>query len=323
MIEARHLVKRFGLRMAVDGVSLEVRPGEILGFLGPNGAGKTTTLRMITGFLSPDAGGVSIFGRDVATQPVAARSQLGYLPENAPAYGDMTVEEFLGFAAAVRGYRGADRRRRVDTAIEQCLIEPVRRQTIDTLSKGYRQRTGFAQAILHDPPVLIFDEPTAGLDPNQKKIVREKIADMGKTKAIVLSTHLLEEVEALCTRGMILSAGKVVADGTPAELRALDPAHNGVTAVIAASAEAVETVFRRLSCVREVVVLGGEDGWVRVHLFPRDGLSLMESVLREVRNQDWNWREMNRVEGRLDVVFRTLTRTPDSGDPPCKESFIP
>ncbi len=219
MIRVENLEKQFGRRAAVRGISFEVRPGEVLGFLGPNGAGKSTTMRMITGFLPPTAGRVTVDDLDVVERPVEARRRIGYLPENAPAYGDMTVEDFLDFVAQVRGFDGAERRARVSATIERCLLGAVRRQPIETLSKGYRQRTCFAQAILHDPPILIMDEPTEGLDPNQKHVVRDMIRQMGREKVIILSTHILEEVEAICTRALIISAGKIVADGTPSDLK--------------------------------------------------------------------------------------------------------
>ena len=219
MISVRNLSKRFGAREAVRGVSFEVRPGEVLGFLGPNGAGKTTTMRMITGYLTPSGGEARVNGYNVAEQPVEARRGLGYLPENAPSYHDMTVEEFLGFAAEMRGFCGPEKRRRVQSALARCILGPVRGQAIETLSKGYRQRTCFAQAILHDPSVLILDEPTEGLDPNQKHVVRSMIKEMARDKVIVLSTHILEEVEAICTRIVIISGGQLVTDSTPADLR--------------------------------------------------------------------------------------------------------
>jgi len=219
MIKVERLEKRFDGRAAVRGVSFEVGRGEVVGFLGPNGAGKSTTMRMIVGFLAPTAGRVWVDDLDVWENPVAAQERIGYLPENAPAYGDMTVEEFLKFIAEVRGFDGAERRSRVEAALDRCLLNNVRRQPIETLSKGYRQRTCFAQAILHDPPVLIMDEPTEGLDPNQKHVVREMIRRMGREKTIILSTHILEEVEAICSRAIIISGGTIVADGAPAQLR--------------------------------------------------------------------------------------------------------
>ena len=224
MIEVKGLVKTYGAKRAVDGVSFSVQRGEILGFLGPNGAGKSTTMKMITGFIRPDAGTATVDGIDVTVDPVAVKSKLGYLPESAPAYPEMTVEEFLGFIAEVRGFRTAEAKRaQVDRAITLTHLAPVRKQTIETLSKGFKQRVGFAQALLHDPSVLVLDEPTDGLDPNQKIEVRSLIKSMAATKTIILSTHILEEVEAICTRVIIISRGKVVVDETPAALRARQP----------------------------------------------------------------------------------------------------
>ena len=224
MIEVKELVKTYGSNRAVDGITFTVRRGDILGFLGPNGAGKSTTMKMITGFLRPDAGTVTVDGLDVATDPVAVKRKLGYLPENAPAYPEMTVGEFLGFIAEVRGFRTvAARRAQVNRAVALTHLSSVRHQTIETLSKGFKQRVGFAQALLHDPPVLVLDEPTDGLDPNQKNEVRALIRAMAGAKAVILSTHILEEVDALCTRVIIISRGRIVADETPAELRARTP----------------------------------------------------------------------------------------------------
>jgi ABC-2 type transport system ATP-binding protein len=224
MIEVRGLVKTYGAKRAVDGVSFKVGRGDILGFLGPNGAGKSTTMKMITGFLRPDAGAALVDGIDVEDDPVAVKRRLGYLPENSPAYPEMTVEEFLGFIAEVRGFRApAARRSQVDRAVGLTHLESVRRQTIETLSKGFKQRVGFAQALLHDPPTLVLDEPTDGLDPNQKNEVRALIRNMAVEKAVILSTHILEEVEAICNRVIIISRGRLVADETPAQLQARKP----------------------------------------------------------------------------------------------------
>jgi ABC-2 type transport system ATP-binding protein len=224
MIEVKGLVKTYGSKRAVDGVTFSVKRGDILGFLGPNGAGKSTTMKMITGFLRPDAGTAKVDGIDVTADPVTVKRKLGYLPESAPAYGEMTVEEFLGFIADVRGFRDADSKRaQVDRAINLTHLAPVRTQTIETLSKGFKQRVGFAQALLHDPAVLVLDEPTDGLDPNQKNEVRSLIKSMAVEKAVILSTHILEEVDAICNRVIVISQGKVVADETPAQLRARKP----------------------------------------------------------------------------------------------------
>ncbi|HEX2855482.1 MAG TPA: ATP-binding cassette domain-containing protein [Opitutaceae bacterium] len=224
MIEVKGLVKTYGAKRAVDGVSFNVNRGDILGFLGPNGAGKSTTMKMLTGFLRPDSGTATVDGIDVTADPVAVKRKLGYLPESAPAYPEMTVEEFLLFIAEVRGFRDAvEKRARVEHVLGLTHLISVRKQTIETLSKGYKQRVGFAQALLHNPPVLVLDEPTDGLDPNQKNEVRALIKNMAAEKAVILSTHILEEVEAICTRVIIISQGRVVADETPGQLRARQP----------------------------------------------------------------------------------------------------
>ena len=223
MLEVKNLKKRFGDFEAVKGISFSVKKGEVLGFLGPNGAGKSTTMRMITGFLPPTSGTAVIDGHDIALEPVAAKAAIGYLPESAPSYRAMVVEDYLTFIAEIRGFTGTAARDAVARVIEKARLAPVARKTIETLSKGYRQRTCFAQAIIHDPKVLIMDEPTDGLDPNQKFTVREMIKEMAAEKAIVISTHILEEVDAVCTRAIVIADGEIKADGTPAQLKAMDP----------------------------------------------------------------------------------------------------
>jgi ABC-2 type transport system ATP-binding protein len=220
VIRVENLSKSFGSKRAVDGVSLEVGKGEVLGFLGPNGAGKSTTMRMITGFIPPSAGSISVCGLDVQENPIEVKRRIGYLPEAAPSYTEMSVLSFLKFAAEIRGLRGEERRSAMRRVVELCHLESVLGQTIDTLSKGFRHRTCLAQALIHDPEVLILDEPTDGLDPNQKHEVRMLIRSMGANKAIIFSTHILEEVEAVCTRAIIIDRGRIVANGTPAELKA-------------------------------------------------------------------------------------------------------
>ncbi len=220
MIKVENLSKSFGSKRAVDGVSFEVGKGEVLGFLGPNGAGKSTTMRMITGFIPPSAGAVSVCGLDVQENPIEVKRSIGYLPEAAPSYTEMSVLSFLKFAAEMRGLRGEGRRSAIRRVVELCHLENVLGQTIDTLSKGFRHRTCLAQALIHDPEVLILDEPTDGLDPNQKHEVRTLIRKMGENKAIIFSTHILEEVEAACTRAIIIVRGRIVANGTPQELKA-------------------------------------------------------------------------------------------------------
>ena len=219
MIEVSSLTKSFGPTTVVNNLSFTVKQGEVLGFLGPNGAGKSTTMRMVTGFLSPNSGDAKICGISMIDHPKRAKAKIGYLPESAPLYDDMTVRDFLQFCGSMRGLKGKANRAAVDAAIETCFLEKVARQSIATLSKGYRHRTCLAQSLLHDPDVLILDEPTDGLDPNQKHEVRQLIARLGKTKAILFSTHILEEVDSACTRALIIDQGNIVADGTPAELR--------------------------------------------------------------------------------------------------------
>ena len=219
MIEASSLSKHFGAKNVIDDLSFTVKQGEVLGFLGPNGAGKSTTMRMVTGFLAPSKGDARICGVSVVDHPKQAKRHIGYLPESAPLYDDMTVTDFLTFCASMRGLHGKTGRAAVSSAIETCFLENVYHQSIRTLSKGYRHRTCLAQALLHDPDVLILDEPTDGLDPNQKHEVRQLIKRLGQTKAILFSTHILEEVDAACSRAVIIDQGKIVADGTPEELR--------------------------------------------------------------------------------------------------------
>ena len=223
MLKVENLKKSFGTFEAVKGISFSVKKGEVLGFLGPNGAGKSTTMRMITGFLPPTSGTAVISGHDITTDPVAAKAAIGYLPESAPSYRAMVVEDYLKFIAEIRGFHGKLAKEKVEAVIEKARLRPVAKKTIETLSKGYRQRTCFAQAIIHDPQVLIMDEPTDGLDPNQKFTVREMIKEMSAEKAIVISTHILEEVDAVCTRAIVIADGELKADGTPAELKAKDP----------------------------------------------------------------------------------------------------
>ncbi|MDZ4401059.1 ATP-binding cassette domain-containing protein [Prosthecobacter sp.] len=231
MIQVKNLIKVFGTKVAVDDVSFSVEKGEVLGFLGPNGAGKSTTMRMVTGYFRPTGGSVKLCGIDMLEEPELAKQRLGYLPENAPLYSDMTVASFLAFCAEMRGLHGSARTKAIDRVLDMCFLDNVRNQSVDTLSKGYRHRTCFAQSIIHDPDVLILDEPTDGLDPNQKHEVRSMIKRMGQNKAIIFSTHILEEVEAACSRAIIIDRGKVVADGTPESLKKLVPGANSLDEV--------------------------------------------------------------------------------------------
>src|SRR6266404_6001031 len=256
MIKVENLVKTFGPKRAVDGVSFSVERGEVLGFLGPNGAGKSTSMRMITGFIPPTEGSVFVGGFNMIDNPIPAKRLIGYLPENAPAYTDMTVNGFLGFVAELRGLRKDDKIKAVNRAVEMCFLESVLHQSIDTLSKGYRHRTCFAQSIIHDPEILVLDEPTDGLDPNQKHEVRNIIRRMGEKKAIIFSTHILEEVEAVCSRAIIIDRGKIVANGTPQELKQRSEWAGAVTARLSNVSNGVaKQKLSQLMLAKKVVVL--------------------------------------------------------------------
>ncbi len=308
MIEASGLTKRFGPVTAVADLSLSVQRGEVLGFLGPNGAGKSTTMKMITGYLAADAGRVSILGHDIETDTIAAREEIGYLPEGAPAYGDMTPRQFLRFIAEVRGFSGGPANLRVDEAVAKTELAPVLDQPIETLSKGFKRRVGLAQAILHDPPVLVMDEPTDGLDPNQKHSVRGLIRQMSANKAIIVSTHLLEEVEAICTRAVIIDRGRIVADGTPSELLARSRYHNAVTLVLpAAQANGAKTTLERLANVASVDAAPQHGDAVGLTAFPKDGALLVEDVSIVAQREKWDVKELYAEPGRLDEVFRAIT----------------
>ena len=309
MIEAQNLTKDFGVIRAVDGVSFQLEKGEILGFLGPNGAGKSTTMKMLTGFLAPSTGEAFVGGYSILENPERVKNLIGYLPETSASYPEMNVTEFLTFIAEVRGFRGAVLVSKVEDVIIRCFLESVRYQPIDTLSKGFRQRVGFAQAIIHDPPVLVLDEPTDGLDPNQKHEVRNLIRAMGQDKAIILSTHILEEVDAVCSRVMIISEGKVVADGTPQEIRSKSELYNVVEVGIPqVDPELAMDKIRQLSVVESVervAVVG--DSVQKFRIFPKKKENIVSPLSDMVRKEGWAIEALHQNEGRLDEVFRTLT----------------
>src|SRR5213595_377452 len=274
MIRVQNLSKSFGPKTAVNGVSFTVDRGEVLGFLGPNGAGKSTTMRMITGFIPPSAGDIKIGEFDMIEQPIPAKRLIGYLPENAPAYTDMTVYGFLNFAAELRGLRGEERKKAILRVVEMCFLETVLYQSVETLSKGYRHRTCFAQSIIHDPDVLVMDEPTDGLDPNQKHEVRGLIRRMGATKAIIFSTHILEEVDAVCSRAIIIDRGKIVANGTPQELRQRSDWAGAVTLRVSGiPAATVNQKLSQLSTVKRTTVLEEKATTVTVRVFPKPNVN--------------------------------------------------
>ena len=308
LIEADGLRKTFGAITAVDGISLAVKKGEVLGFLGPNGAGKSTTMKMIAGFLEPDAGTARICDFDVQATPKAAKTRLGYLPEGAPAYGDMTPATFLAFVSEIRGYRGNDINVRVAAAIGRAGLAGVVDQRIETLSKGYKRRVGIAQAILHDPPVLIMDEPTDGLDPNQKHHVRELIREMAATKAIIVSTHILEEVEAVCTRAVIINKGRIIADGTAESLLSRTPAHNAVAIKVAhAHADRITEAVKNLSEVATVETTGKSDGLIHLRALPKTGATPAKAIGELLVREQLPYEELFVERGKLDDVFRDIT----------------
>ena len=311
MIQVENLVKAFGPKRAVNEVSFAVERGEVLGFLGPNGAGKSTTMRMVTGFIPPTSGTIRVGGYDVLENPLPAKRLIGYLPENAPAYADMTVQGFLMFAAELRGLAGMARRGAVDRAVELCFLENVRHQVIDTLSKGYKHRTCLAQALIHDPDVLIMDEPTDGLDPNQKHEVRNLIKRMGANKAIVFSTHILEEVEAACSRVIIIDRGRIVANGTPEELKSRAPNAGAVwLRVKGLPAAEITEQLSGVSAAARTEVVRNEADMVEVRVYPdheKAGTSLTAEVAELAAQQKWTIDELHTEEGRLDEVFRAIT----------------
>ena len=308
LVEADRLRKTFGPITAVEEISLRVAQGEVLGFLGPNGAGKSTTMKMLTGFLEPDSGSARICGINVAERPKAAKSCIGYLPEGAPAYGDMTARAFLNFIAEIRGYSGEARGTRVHAATMRTGLEDVLDQKIDTLSKGFKRRVGLAQAILHDPPVLIMDEPTDGLDPNQKHLVRQLITDMAKDKAIIVSTHILEEVEAVCTRAIVIDRGRIVADGTAEDLQKRMPYHNAVAVrVDAGKADAVATALGSLAGVEKVERKAVAEGHVLLRAIPKAGAIIAGDVANLLNQKSLVVAEMYVERGKLDDVFRQIT----------------
>jgi len=306
MIRIENLVKTFGAKRAVDGVSFSVERGEVLGFLGPNGAGKSTTMRMVTGFIPPTEGTVRVGGHDIVESPLEVKRLIGYLPEAAPSYPDMTVEGFLSFAADMRGLAGDAKKRALGRVVERCFLASVIHQSIETLSKGYRHRTCLAQALIHDPAVLVLDEPTDGLDPNQKHEVRNLIRELGAAKAIVFSTHILEEVDAACTRAIIIDRGKIVANGTPAELRAMSELAGAVT-LHAAGAD-LEAMARGLAALDGVARVETVDGMLRA--YPHDksaGGGLARAVVELAARESWRLDALRTEEGQLDEVFRRIT----------------
>jgi len=309
MITTKNLSKRYGDNLAVDDLTFSVAPGEVLGFLGANGAGKSTTMRMIAGFIAPSAGRVSVCGHDIEDAPVAAKSCMGYLPEGAPSYGEMTVAEFLDFVPEVRGLAGERRRQRLAIVVDRLGLGPVIQQVVETLSKGFRRRVGLAQALIHDPQVLILDEPTDGLDPNQKHEVRRLINDLGKDKLVIVSTHILEEVHEVCTRAIIIADGRIVADETPAALEARSRYHHAVSLRFE-KPEELDAARREIALLAEVAAVEFDARELRLTAVPKPGADTLSAVSAIIVKNDWDVPELHLESGRLDEVFRSLTQPP-------------
>ena len=305
MIKIENLVKKFDQFVAVDNLSFQVAEGEVLGFLGPNGAGKSTTMKVITGFLAPTSGKVSIDGHDITEEAIAAKALIGYLPEGAPSYGDMTTEEFLRFIAQVRGFRGDEIERRVAHVIKEVELESVRQQSIETLSKGFKRRVGLAQAIMHDPKVLILDEPTDGLDPNQKHHVRELIKNLARDKIDIISTHILEEVTAVCSRAIIIAKGKIVADGTPAELESRSRYHQAISVRLNDSYDLSADLghIEGIATIEEDV-----EQALTFTILAKDGQSIFSQVSAVAQQKQWPVSEFHVQRGQLEDVFRSVTQ---------------
>lgn len=309
MIQTRQLSKRYGELTAVDGITFTLEPGHVLGFLGPNGAGKSTTMKMLAGFLAPTSGSASVCGHDVVDDAIAAKRVVGYLPEGAPSYGEMTPRQFLNFVADIRGLRGARRTQRIDDVIERLHLHGVLEQPIETLSKGFKRRVGLAQAIVHDPAVLVLDEPTDGLDPNQKHEVRTLINTMAKDKTIIVSTHILEEVQAVCGRAIIIARGKILADATPAELAARSRYYQAVSLTTPNVAAAKEAMSR----VADVAAVEINPQDHRITAFPKPGRQIFVAISDLLKAQGIQVSELQLESGRMDEVFRTITTSADAG----------
>ena len=305
MIEIRNLTKKFGRLTAIDNLSFTVVEGEVLGFLGPNGAGKSTTMKVITGFLSASGGTVIVDGYDISKNPIEVKSLIGYLPEGAPCYGDMTTLEFLKFIARIRGYRGEEIAKRVQHVVDEVELQSVCQQTIETLSKGFRRRVGLAQAIMHDPKVLILDEPTDGLDPNQKHHVRELIKSLARDKIVIISTHILEEVTAVCSRAIIIAEGRIVADGTPAELESRSKYHHAVTVRLTDEYDLAKDLSG-LAAVSAVEKDRSEE--LSYTILAAGNTPIFARVSEIAQSKNWPITEFHVSRGRLEDVFRSVTQ---------------
>jgi ABC-2 type transport system ATP-binding protein len=308
MLEIQGLTKQFGQFTAVDEISFSVQSGEVLGFLGPNGSGKSTTMKMVTGFLPPTSGTAIVCGNDVTRDPIAVKKHIGYLPEGAPLYEDMTPAGMLSFVADIRGLAGADRRNGIDNAVDKLQLDEVFNQQIGTLSKGFKRRVGLAQAILHDPDVLILDEPTDGLDPNQKHHVRQLISEMSKDKAIVISTHVLEEVDAVCGRAIVIARGKMVADGTPAELEQRSSYFNAVSVCLHRDhIDGLRKALEGIGDIERIEITETRGDIEHAVVLPKDGATIIETVNARIKDRGIVIEQLYVERGRLEDVFRQIT----------------
>lgn len=311
MIQVENLVKRYPGFTAIHGLTFSVQKGEIVGFLGPNGAGKSTTMRILSCFMPATSGRAIVAGHDVYTQSLEVRRRIGYMPENVPLYADMRVNEYLNFRAALKGVPRARRRERVERVCEQCGITDVYRKIIGHLSKGYRQRVGLADTLVHDPELIILDEPTIGLDPNQIRQVRELIRELGRSRTVLLSTHILPEVEKTCTRVLIINRGKIVASDSPENLKRLRMGGGETVVEVKASREEIKTIFSELTGVTSVEIEGADGDYIRAVLHPRMDEDLREAVYQCVKNRGWTMRELTRQRQTLEEAFVQITTEDD------------
>lgn len=303
MIRVENLIKRFDDFTAVNDLSFDIQPGEVLGFLGPNGAGKSTTMKMISGFIEPDGGKIQVYDWDVVSNPIEIQKILGYLPEGAPLYGEMTVYNFLSFIADVRGLTGDLKIQRINAVVEQVQLQDVLNKTIETLSKGFARRVGLAQAIIHDPKILILDEPTDGLDPNQKHQVRELIKGLAKDKIVIISTHILEEVSAVCSRALIINKGQLLLDGKPQELEHQSRHHNAISLQLEQQVENAAELLNTIPDIQEVEQLDD----MSFVLIPEQGKMCLPQVVRFLDEKQLAVENLHIEKGRLDDVFRQVT----------------
>jgi ABC-2 type transport system ATP-binding protein len=320
MIRVENLTKRYAGVTALGGVSFEVQPGEIVGFLGPNGAGKSTTMRILTGFIPASSGRVEVAGMDVFEHSLEVRRRIGYMPENNPLYVDMRVTEYLKFRAKLKDVPRADRRENINEVLKLCGLTDVQRRVIGHLSKGYRQRVGLADALLGEPDLLILDEPTIGLDPVQIRQVRQLIKDLGKRHTILLSTHILPEVEMTCNRVIIIHRGKILASDTPENLMRTLNAGGLIHVEVRGPGSDVQAKLSRVEGVEALTAKAGDDGLVRVEIVPEPGADPREEIYQIVASNGWTLRELSRARTTLEDIFVQITREEDEAEEERREA---